>query len=161
AAFATAAEALRGVADDLEGPGVPPGYQVLQALGECHRRFLRLRHEVGRRASAAGLAVPPPEQVRGLGDLARLGDALAAGARGVPAPVPPTEPALPPAPEPEPEAPAPAPPTVAVAEAPPPEPVAPPAAVEVAPETEPETEPEPEPVAVRPLTAVVAPVGPE
>ena len=56
--------------------GVPPGYQVVQALGECHRQFTRLRHDLTRRAEGLGLPVPPAERLAGLNDLGRVIEAL-------------------------------------------------------------------------------------
>jgi len=56
----------------MEQDGRPPSYRLLHSLGECHREFLRLRHEVTGRGRVLALPVPPLAKIGGLDDLARL-----------------------------------------------------------------------------------------
>ena len=70
--FQSVTASWRGAADAMDELGVPPSYQVLHALGECHRQFLRLRLDVTNRLAALGLAVPPINDLIGLNDLSRL-----------------------------------------------------------------------------------------
>lgn len=91
--FAATGDALRRAADVMGGKGVLPGYQLVHALGECHRQFLRMRQEVFRHAQARGRSLPPVEQVDGLAVLVRLIDDLTSDA--VPKPTAAAEPAEP------------------------------------------------------------------
>lgn len=93
AGFSRTTESLRHAADTLGEHGVPPGYELVHALGECHRQLLRLRLDVTRRAGELGLAVPSLDKIAGLGDLARLIEGLApvevlAPPAAVPVPLP-------------------------------------------------------------------------
>jgi hypothetical protein len=63
---------LHRMADAMRDGGLPPGYRLVQALGDSHRRFLRLRLDLTRRAESLGLCVPPSNQLAGLQDLSRL-----------------------------------------------------------------------------------------
>lgn len=68
---ATVAE-MRQAAEVMERDGRPPTYRLLHTLGECHREFLRLRHDVTGRARDLALPVPPLDKLAGLEDLASL-----------------------------------------------------------------------------------------
>jgi len=86
--FVATGDALRRAADVMGGEGVPPGYQLVHALGECHRQFLRMRQEVFRYAEARGRSLPPVEQVDGLAALVRLIDDLTSDAVSEPTAAP-------------------------------------------------------------------------
>jgi hypothetical protein len=85
----------------MRDPGLPPSFRSLNALGECHRQFLRLRQEVVRLVESLKLSVPPVEQLTHLGDLRKLVEFVegvasltAASYYAAPAAPPPSEQAL-------------------------------------------------------------------
>lgn len=92
--FHAASALLHGASDTMGALGVPPGFAVIHALGECSRRFLRLRSELFNRATALGVATPPIETFIGLSDLARFVEGLAHGLPTVVTPALPDEPAI-------------------------------------------------------------------
>jgi hypothetical protein len=79
ARFRSTVEEMHRAAGAMQADGLPPGYPLVQSLGDCHREFLRLRLELTRRAEALGLEATSLNTSAGIGDLARRIDALAAG----------------------------------------------------------------------------------
>ncbi len=67
--FRDSTDLLRQAADALGEAGIPPGYQVLQTLGDCQRRFSRLCLDLSRRAGELGLTIPPADQFHGISDV--------------------------------------------------------------------------------------------
>jgi hypothetical protein len=49
--------------------GAPPQYQLLNALGDCHRQFLTIRHEVVRKATSLGVRIRVKEHLKTLRDV--------------------------------------------------------------------------------------------
>ena len=70
--FETTISNLHRTADAMRDGALPPGYRLVQALGDSHRRFLRLRLDLTRQAESLGLSVHPSNQLAGLQDLSRL-----------------------------------------------------------------------------------------
>ncbi len=64
--FRESSALLRQAADDMGASGTPPGYQLLQKLGDCHRQFARLRLDLTRRATDLGIPLPALDQIDGL-----------------------------------------------------------------------------------------------
>jgi hypothetical protein len=60
---------MEQVAATMREPGAPPDYHIVQALGECHRQFLRIRHEVIHKAAALGVKIRSTERLAGLTDI--------------------------------------------------------------------------------------------
>jgi hypothetical protein len=72
ALYETVASRTADAARVMSGHGPAPDYTLVEALGDCHRRFLRLRGDVIRGAAEAGLAVPDRASLRGPNDLGTL-----------------------------------------------------------------------------------------
>ena len=88
---------MEQVAATMRESGAPPDYHIVQALGECHRQFLRIRHEVIHKAGTLGVRIRSTERLAGLSDIESFLEALsesvavaAPPARENPAPVEPT-----------------------------------------------------------------------
>jgi len=53
----------------MREPGHPPDYRLVHALGDCHRQFARLRHELVQMAAILGVKIRSTERLSGLHEL--------------------------------------------------------------------------------------------
>ena len=63
---------MQAAAVALRERGRPPTYDLVYALGECHREFLRLASELTKRAESLSVSLPPLDTQGGISELARL-----------------------------------------------------------------------------------------
>jgi hypothetical protein len=67
---------MEQTADSMRESGAPPEYHLLEALGDCHRQFLRMRHDVLRKAAMLGVKIRSTERLSTLRDIEAFLDTL-------------------------------------------------------------------------------------
>ena len=70
--FAETLTLLEASAAAMRSRGLPPDFKLIQALGDCHREFLRVRHETLTALAAGGRTAPAAAQVVDLVTLREL-----------------------------------------------------------------------------------------
>lgn len=60
---------MEQIAVTMREPGHPPDYRLVHALGDCHRQFSRLRHELLQMAATLGVKIRSTERLSGLHEL--------------------------------------------------------------------------------------------
>lgn len=67
--FQTVVDEMKTASCAIVDTGRPPDYHLVQLIGDCHRLFLRLRHDVRRYAESIGATAPPADQITSLSEL--------------------------------------------------------------------------------------------
>ncbi len=69
--FHDAVAEIQRAARAMESEGRPPSYRLVQTLGDCHREFHRLRHDLVGSSRALSIPLPSTDELVGIDSLAR------------------------------------------------------------------------------------------